>query len=170
MTMTHAEAHKALMIHLVAFINVDITEALSRSWWIHFADCSIDEFNAALHVAVDQASRGFPPTPGEVRAVLKRLRADASDLEMPEEAWLAVYDRRGTPSPRAIEAAHMIHDWLHRQAWTIDQVEWKRKEFIRIYLELRDRAEVRRVQRMAVDRLGARSLPSAARALLEGSK
>ena len=143
--MNKDEMHKILAVELIPFAQVTVTPAYSGGWYNYFSNVPASQFAMALQQAVMQSTSGFPPTPGQVNAVLKTFNALPEDLETADQAWDLAWS--GKPcSARAQEAARLMGDWDKRFMWLLDSLPFKRKDFSRIYEGLKQREQSEGVQ------------------------
>lgn len=160
-----------LSTELIFFSNMPVTDELVTAWQIHFRHASPNEFATAFHITVNETKRVYAPTPGEVWATLRRLRATPAQLETADQAWTAVMSDKGV-SARAHAAAEMMADWRQRSMWNVEHLTWKKKEFCKIYDDLKEQDEILDSQAIARTELGygREALPKASRKLLEEMK
>jgi hypothetical protein len=151
--LSEADVAKLLAVEMCFFPSVRLSRLMVKAWFLHFHTCTSEEFATALHIAVNQAIKGFPPMPGEVWAVVRRLRATPETLESADQAWASVMGS-GRISARAEAAAALVSGWTSRQLWTVDQTVWKKKEFERIYDDLKEQDEILETQNIARRDLG----------------
>ena len=139
---TLKEITQVLAVEMIFYPQVMLDEKLATAWHMQFKDCTPQEFQSALHMAVQKNKSGFPPTPGSVREIISESRKTPDDMETAEEAWHGMF-KRNQGSARAKAAARLMHDWSNKDRWDYDtQVPWKQKEYIRIYNGLKNKDEI----------------------------
>lgn len=106
-----------------------------RYWQTLFADDPAAEVNAAFLAWAAADEKGFPPTPGMLRAKLATLRNPQGD-QSEQEAWALVrralrnslygYEREYAALPETIRLvlgeARILQDWAMMDAETVDSV------------------------------------------------
>jgi len=164
---TKAEVNKVLAVEFIFYPQTTITPELVKAWHLHFKDCTREDFFAAMHVAVAENKTGFPPSPGAVREYLKKLKANPEDLETADQAW-AILLKNGKPSARAIAATEIMPDWHNRGRWETQYLPFRKKEFERIYNDLKEKDEILETQGIVRSQIGygRESLPEIAKSLL----
>lgn len=166
-SLTKADVNKILGVEFVFFGHVEVTPQLVEAWWLHFRHCEKGEFFAALHIAVNKKDNGFPPAPGEVWAEVRKLRATHQTLETADRAWHELW--HGAPSKRALAAAEIMPEWDKRGQWDEKYMHFRKKEFERIYNDLKEQDDILETQGIARDALGyaREQLPEAAKKVME---
>lgn len=165
---TPAEVGKILMIEFIFFPHTTITPELIQAWHLQFRFCEPKEFLAAIHLAVADVSKGFPPTPGEVWKILRRLRATPESLETSDMAWDSAWKNKNI-SKRTIAVLNLMPEWANRNLWNTEYLPFRKKEFAQIYNDLKEHDEVLSTQNIARTEIGysREALPTIAQNLLK---
>ena len=159
---------KILAVEFIFFQHTPITPELAKAWHLHFRNCDRQEFFAAIHIAVTEGAKGFPPTPGEVWGVIRKLRASKESLETSDQAWAALMDNKPA-SERANAATLLMPDWKNRRMWQTEFIHFRKKEFDRIYDDLKEKDQILETQNIARSELGygREALPALGGQLME---
>lgn len=153
MKLSKSDVGKVLAVEFAFYAHTAITPELIKAWHLHFRNCETREFVAAMHLAVSENKTNFPPSPSDVKRMIKRLNAGPEQLETVSEAWDAV--RKGQDiSARARATLEMWPDWKQRDNWLTEHLPFKKRDFEKIYLELKDRDETLELQGTARLELG----------------
>ena len=71
--LTLADMAKILAAELVFFPQISLSDFLVRAWFSHFEGHAYLDVANAFHQAVQEAHKGFPPTPGDVMRELEAI-------------------------------------------------------------------------------------------------
>lgn len=133
------EMSQILATSFIFFPGIEITEPLVRAWHLFFKDEDPMQLAAAFQVAIKNNSSGFAPTPGQVEKILKSLQQKETRLELASEAWEAAWHGYPETSEMAKKAARLVGDWDNRFMWKLDIIPFRRRDFERIFNELKER-------------------------------
>lgn len=153
MKLSKADVSKILAVEFIFFPHMLINPELVKAWHLHFKNCEAQDFFAALHIAVTECKNTFPPVPADVWRVLRKLKATPESLETADQAWEAVLKNKN-PSPRAIAATQLMQDWDKRGMWQTEFMHFKKKDFERIYTDLKEKDQIMETQNIARTELG----------------
>jgi hypothetical protein len=154
MPISENEVSKILAIEFAFYAHTPITPELVMAWFTHFRTVERDDFYAAIHIAVAENTDKFPPTPSEVREVLKRLKATQETLETGELAWENIRLREPKISKRSAQVLAVWGQWKERHNWLTEHVPFRQREFIRLYNDIKEQDEVLEVQNNARVEIG----------------
>jgi hypothetical protein len=147
--LTKTECAKVLACEFIFFPSITVGPELVAAWWGHFQDCSAQEFATALHRAVNAQTDKWPPSPGQVRGIIKASRKGPSELETPEQAFWAVFNKQN-PSTRALAAWKLLPASDKPGLWETASMPFKVKDFCRIYESLKEQSEAQESQGGAI--------------------
>ena len=121
------------------FQNVTLTEATLRMWHRLFENESAEQFYAALVALTKEAGRVFFPTPGEVTAMISRMKeGDKSPADLWDEACALarsgydldrMFEHMSKISARAARALRSI-GWERVRYTDFSQLQFVRKDFL----------------------------------------
>lgn len=110
------------------------------AWYSHFKDLSALDFQKALKLAINSNTSGFPPVPGQVWEAHKSLNKTLDDLESADQAWDSAWNNKQL-SPLAYKATELMHDWKGRGYWPLDTLHFKKREFEKIFNNLKEQRD-----------------------------
>lgn len=166
MKLSKLKVGEVLAVEFAFYGHTVISPELAKAWHLHFMSYDAREFVAGIHLAVSENKTNFPPSPSDVKRMIKRLRGE--NLETTNEAWNAVRSGKGI-SARAQAVLEMWPDWKQRDNWLTEHIPFKKRDFEKIYLELKERDETLELQNVARVELGygREALPNAASDILK---
>jgi len=143
---------KILTLEFIFFQNMKISKELIKAWYIHFKNCTVEEFFSGVHLAVSK-SKGFPPVPGEVWDIIRQLRCNPEMLETADQAWAKAISKQPM-TLRGQTTLDTMPEFKRRQDWASDEIHWKKKEFERIYNQLKEQDDILETQNIARTSIG----------------
>jgi hypothetical protein len=140
--MTLQETARLLGEAYLTFPHLALTEGTVAAWFKQCGRVPADTFEAAIVEAINSQDNGFFPAPGQVTKIARRLLARPEDLETSDEAWAALLTDETTASVRAQRAAELLPGWRNRGQWLTDSMPFKKRDFDRVYNDLKDKDDI----------------------------
>lgn len=121
------------------------TQAKTLLWWKIFKPYSIEQFENALYLHISCTESGmFSPKPANLMKFINGTEKNNQQLieDRAEIAWSCVvgeisrigsYGTLNIDDKQAIAAVKSIGGWYNLCMCTANQLDWKKKEFIRAY-------------------------------------
>ena len=136
---------KELITLMAENYDQEFTESTVKLWWNMFKPFSINAFESALYSHIGCPDAGmFSPKPANIMKFLKGTTKanDQNVSNKAEIAWASIegqvssigsYQSPTIDDRQAMAALKAMGGWIQLCASTIEQLTWKKKEFMDIY-------------------------------------